>query len=209
MEITPIIIVVFIAALIFFFIKLRKQVPKPDTDSTRPPQHSLPKTLKENDKLVYITGVTYSDLKAAISGFCNMYNNERFVALPRLFRLSESRFAITFPYDVDFATYCYFINYMYYPMEVTWNAVITGWATMKSTDEWVTEKGMNKMVMLFVPDDDTEHDNVYMTTSGNIGYKLGFSIGQEKKLLERPKKNFIPAPVEHAELANTEFDDFT
>ena len=62
--------------------------------------------------------------------------------------------------------------------------------------------------MLFVADDDTEGDNVYMTTSDNAGYKLGFAVGEEKQLLDHPKKNFRPPPIEIEELANKEFEDF-
>ena len=93
-------------------------------------------------------------------------------------------------------------------MEYKWTAEVTGWTTTKSSDTWVTEKSSNKKVMLFISADDTEHDNVYMTTVDNIGYKLGFAIGEEKQLLNTPKKCYVSPGIEPLDLTNKEFEDF-
>ena len=208
----PLIIIIglAIAAIVFYVLrtKLRNAKPQPDTDTTRPSQAALPTTAKQNDKLVLVKGVSYSDIKKVLTGFCNMYNKESYQAQPRLTKLSEREFAITFPYDINFEIYCYFVNYLEYPMELQWTADVTGWTTPKSGEIWITEKSINKKVMLFIPTDDTEHDNVYMTTSDNIGYKLGFAMGEEKQLLDTPKKLFEAQRLDISELADKEFEDF-
>lgn len=62
--------------------------------------------------------------------------------------------------------------------------------------------------MLYVSDHDTEYDNVFMTTSDNIGYKLGFAIGEEKQLLERPEKNYLRQPFSFTYIESKGFKDF-
>ena len=93
-------------------------------------------------------------------------------------------------------------------MGLVWTPDVTAWTTTKSNDTWITEKSANKKVMLFIPSDDTEHDNVYMTTSDNIEYKLGFAVGEEKQLLNTPKRRYIPPDFEISDLTNKEFEDF-
>jgi hypothetical protein len=208
----PLLIVIglILAVIIFYALrtKMKTSEPQPDKDSRRASQSSLPTQTKQNDKLVIVKGISQSDLKHVLIGFCNMYNKESFQAQPRLTKLTEREFAITFPYDIDFEIFCYFVNYIEYPMELKWTPDVTAWTTTKSSDTWITEKSANKKVMLFIPKDDTEHDNVYMTTSDNIGYKLGFAMGEEKQLLDTSKKRYVQADLEISELTNKEYEDF-
>jgi hypothetical protein len=177
-----------LAAIIFYALrtKVKTSEPQPDTDTRRPSQSTLPTQTKQNDKLVLVKGTSQADFKHVLTGFCNMYNKENFQAQPRLTKLTEREFVITFPYNMDFEIFCYFINYIEYPMELTWSPDLTAWTTTKNSDTWITERSANKKAMLFIPTDDTEHDNIYMTTQDNIGYKLGFALGGEKQLLTFP-----------------------
>lgn len=199
-----------IAVIIFYVLRTRLKAsePQPDTDTKRPSQSSLPTQPKQNDKVVIVKGISHSDMKRVLTGFCNMYNKESYQAQPRLTKLTERKFAITFPYDIDFEIFCYFLNYIEYPMELQWSPDVTAWTTTKSSDTWITEKAANKKAMLFIPTDDTEHDNVYMTTQDNIGYKLGFAMGEEKQLLDTPKKRYVEPSIKISELTNNEFEDF-
>jgi hypothetical protein len=161
-----------------------------------------------NDKIVLIDNANYSDLKVVLLGFCKLYNTADYQARPRLNKLSDRGFAITFPYNIDFDIFCYFINYIQYPNEIKWAVHVSGWATTKMGDNWITEKSMNKKVMLFIPTDDNEHDNVFMTTSDNIDFKLGFAIGEQNQLLDRPKELFVSPRIDISELADKGFEDF-
>jgi hypothetical protein len=206
----PVIIGLIIAIIVIYFRRARLKAPdqQTDSDTTRASKVALPGQAKKNDKLAIIKGVSYSDLKRVLTGFCKMYNKENYQAQPRLIKLSEQEFAITFPYDIDFEIYCYFINYLRYPMELTWMPDVKAWTTTKTSDSWITEKSANKKVMLFIPPDDTEHDNVYMTTSDNIEYKLGFAAGEEKQLQGTLKEPYASPKLEISELGNKEFEDF-
>ncbi len=56
--------------------------------------------------------------------------------------------------------------------------------------------------MLYIPSDDKEYDNVYLTSSDNIGYKLGFAVGHETQLLDSPKIKFIEQAISMDDINN-------
>ena len=197
-----------IVVLYFIWSKFKNQKPQADKNTSRPSTKLSPAQEKQNEKLVIVKDVSYTDLQTILTGFCNMYNKERYQAQPRLIKITEREFAITFPFDIDFEIFCYFINYVQYPMDFDKAFNVTGWTTTKSGDNWITEKSANKKVMLFIPSDDKDHDNVFMTTIDNVGFKLGFAMGEEKQLLDGPKKKFSTPTINILELANKEHKDF-
>ena len=177
-------------------------------DASRPANEKKPTQNKPNDKLIVVSNATYDDIKKALTQFCNIYNKDDFAALPRLWHLSNNSFAVTFPYDTDFATYCFAVNFLKYPINIKWHSEVRAWATTKPGDDWITDKNVNKSVMLYLADDDKEYDNVFLTTSDNIGYKLGFAAGEEKQLLGTPKKIYEAPMLNISSLTNQEHEDF-
>jgi hypothetical protein len=203
-------VLIIIGATILVFI-IKACMPagqKPDTDTTRPSNENLPKQEKPNDKLVIVDNISKTEMDSILTGFCNMYNKESFQAQLRLYKLNERQFVITFPFDIEFEIYCYFVNYVHYPMGFDKSFSVTAWETTKQANGWITEKSANKKVMLFIPEDDTEHDNVFLTTDNNIGYKLGFAMGEEKQLLPTPKKKYYAPTIDIKTLTEKEAQDF-
>ena len=80
MKTQSIIIGFFIAVLILYFAwaKFKNQKPQANTDITRPPKEMLQTEQKQNDKLVIVNDISYTDLQSILTGFCNMYNKERY-----------------------------------------------------------------------------------------------------------------------------------
>lgn len=202
------IIAIVIIAIFVACTKLKIQKPQPDTGTSRPQEHLFPTNKVANDKIVIVEDVNENEIKKILQEFCNLYNKEMFQALPRLTKLSDDKFAVTFPYDINFDIYCYFINYMNYPMGFDRHFKTIGWTTTKKSDIWITEKSANKNVMLYVSDFDKEYNNVFLTTSDNIGYKLGFAMGEEKQLLSRPEKSYVKQPISSNELEGKPYIDF-
>ncbi len=168
-------------------------------NESRPKNAIIPTEKKQNDKIVLIENTKLDELKSAIQKFCNNYNQDELIVLPLLTVLSENKFVVTFPYDTDFATYCYFVNYMYYPNDIFYKPTIKAWTSTKQNDDWMTNEIVNKKVMLYIPSDDKDYDNVYLTTSENIGYKMGFAMGEEKQKLNSPRQTYIE-PIKLEEL---------
>ena len=111
-----------------------------------------------------------------------MYNQERIAATLNLVRVSDSEFAITFPYDISFPLFCFLINYMAYPENIFYEADVKAWATVRDNEEWITENTAGRKIMLYLPANDTEYDNVCLITEDNFSCKLDFSRGREQKL---------------------------
>ena len=176
-------------------------------DTSRPPLDTKPTTPVDNDKLILINNVSIDDLKKVLTAFCNIYNKKDYATLPRVVTLSSTSFAVIFPYGTDFATFCFAVNYLKYPVDLKWQSKVYAWVTTKQGDDWITDKSINKKVMLFLADDDKEYDNVFMTTQDNIGYKLGFAMGEEKQLLQAPKEPYKSPSVNLKDLAGLPFVD--
>ena len=62
--------------------------------------------------------------------------------------------------------------------------------------------------MLYLAVNDKEYDNVFLTTSDNIGYKLGFAAGEEKQLLKEPKETYVAPTVDIGGLTTRKHEDF-
>jgi hypothetical protein len=198
MNIFPFVLFIIVAALILVYF-LRSKL-------DREGQGSYGR--KRNDKLVVVKGIDYAGLKQVLLDFCKMYNKRGLQAIVRLTTIDETAFAITFPFDIEFEIFCYFINYLQYPVEFKSIIHVIAWTTTKTGDPWITAKSANKNVMLFIPPDDTEHDNVFLTTADNTGYKLRFALGENELLLEMPAREYTPPPIGIDILAGQQFEDF-
>jgi len=200
-------LIIAIVAVIVIVIKACVSGSQLGNDPSRPNVEKL-KLEKSNDKIIVVTNADHNDIKKALTEFCNIYNKNDYAAQPRLWQLSANSFAVTFPYDVDFATYCFAVNFLKYPMDIKWNAKVYAWCTTHTEDQWITEKSASKTVMLYLAADDKEYDNVFLTTQDNIGYKLGFAVGHETQLLDAAKETFKTPAVTIESLKDKKFEDF-
>ena len=204
-----IIIIGLLAAFVaLYLIWVKFKSPQADKETTQLSQEYLPTQEKQNDKLVIVSDISDADLQRILTDFCSLQNKKKYQVQPRLTKISEKEFVITFPFDIEFDIFCYFVNYVHYPMGFDKSFNIIAWTTTKSGDTWITEKSADRKVMLFIPSDDKEYDNVFMTTADNIGFKLGFALGEERQLLDSPKKQFIMPTIDISEFANKEHKDF-
>jgi len=195
--------ILIILGIIGILILLKSCIPKNENTFN---DNSRPKLLAEkseiiNDRIVIINGANYNDIKKALNQFCNTYNKENYQAIIRLTAISQNDFVLTFPYGIDFTTFCFLINYLYYPNEIFYKADIKGWTTTKSNDEFISPENSHKYVMLYIPSDDKEYDNIYLTTEDNKGYKLGFAVGG-LETLNIPKENFEKNKYNIADVKN-------
>jgi hypothetical protein len=202
-------ILVFIVAifLMWKFKGIIKFGAEPADNTSRPDVSEKPATEKDNDKLIVVSNVNQDDIALALTMFCNTYNKEDYAALPRLAEVYPNTFAVTFPYDIDFVTFCFAVNYMKYPVDIKWDAKVTAWTTANSGEAWIADTNVGKRIMVFVPEDDKEYDNVLFTTDDNIGYKLDFAARKAKPPLNMPKLQFAESTVDLNSLKQLPFKD--
>jgi hypothetical protein len=171
--------------------------PKSKPGQRQPVKKKIVSQEISNDKLVIIKNVSYDELQKVVSAFCKMYEEDGQTIVPQIDELSGREFAITFPYDIGFAIFCALVNYLHYPIDVEWNPAVSAWMTAKRSDLKIKNNTEDKKVMVYVPDNDTEYDTVFLTTEDNAGYKLKFSIGKHIQQLAHVDKFYEAPPSIH------------
>lgn len=207
--------VIIVGALIFVVILIFKFGSKTSdldlSNKTRPGDSHKPTKLIDNDKLILVRKLKLDYLKKAIIQFCNIYNQEAFIALPRLTML-DNQYVITFPYDIDFERFCYFVNYLENAHELClltdYRPEVKAWCSTQMGDAGMTDDIVNKNVMIYIPDWDEEHDNVYLTTQDNLGYKMGFALGEAHQSIDKPTLTYEVNPIDLYNLTEQEYIDY-
>ncbi|PWG79529.1 hypothetical protein DDR33_15770 [Pararcticibacter amylolyticus] len=170
-------------------------------NASRPKRSPMPPK-SDNDKIVIVRGAPYTDIKKAVKQFCDIYNKDDYSLIASLTKISDRDIVITFPYDLTFDMFCFFVNYMYYPNGINYKADIKAWATTKPGDVWIAPNLAGKKVMLYIPPEDKEYDNVYLVSNENIHYKLGFAVGEETQPLSGSGEKYIEQTVQIEEIKN-------
>lgn len=193
------IIIAIIVVAIFIFLTERGNK---KSATNRPSDDLFPKQKRENDKIIIIKGISVETANEIIIDFCNTYNQKKFVAIPKLLVFDDCQ-AVLFPYDIDFEYFCYFVNHIRYGRGSSFpKTEVTGWTITKEGDGWMTNEILGKQVMLYIPDSDTEYDNVYLTTEDNLCFKMGFAYGEEHIKQATTIKYYEDSPFD--EIINSE-----
>lgn len=167
---------------------------------SRPSDAQFPHEKKENDKIVIVSNVSYSDLKQAMEEFFNTYNQRRFQTTAELKKLSMNRFAITFPYDTHFNTFLYFVYSLHHPKHVMYTPDIVAYDVPMPNDPWTHADMARKVAMIYLPKGSDEKGVLYMTTSDNLGFKVGFAFKSQIEKLDRPVMAYQAPDVTLSEL---------
>jgi hypothetical protein len=131
----------------------------------------------KNDKLIYVENVSLNLLKQAVEDFTNNYRDSKSAFPPpctKIHIIDNTSFIITFPENIDFEIFCYFINYLKYPFDIDYEIEITAWTTTKSDYIWLNKNFENESSMIYIATDDNEYDNVIITLQNGTCYKLDF-----------------------------------
>jgi hypothetical protein len=149
-----------------------------------------PKEKIPNDKIVIIKGAKVLDVTQAIQQFCNLYNSQELSTVVTVSELANGDVVVTFPYDIDFGRFCFFVNFMHYPKVPLIKTDIRGWATTKVNDMWIMPEIAGKKVMLYIPDSNTEYDSLYLVSENNISYRIAFADSKDPQIINSPKMAF-------------------
>jgi hypothetical protein len=198
--------------LAILIIRIMSNAAKANSNQQLMPNSSQKPTKNiDNDKIIIVRNLKLDYMKQALQQFCDSYNAQGFVALPRL-TILENDLAITFPYDIDFEHFCYLVNYIKYAnnlcLQPDYKPDIKAWCSTKQGDAWMNSEIINKMVLIYIPEWDKEYDNVYLITQDNIGFKMGFALGRAHKKLDKPVLEYYKCPEDIQQLANKQKIDF-
>lgn len=140
---------------------------------------ALPPEITPNDKIIIIRNITDSQIKTVITNFCTLYNEETYDAVIELHKLGQNNFAITCPYDMDYLIFCFLVNYLYYPNSMKdWQPEVSAWLTLPEDGG----PGAGRKAELFIPKEDTQHDNIYIRFEGGACYKYSLDANAQDRI---------------------------
>lgn len=128
-------------------------------------------------RVVMTKQMSKGEVEHAIEGFVKLHaENESLVERPLIRQVDEDKFLINFSDTTDYGLFCYWVNYIVYSnKEKRYNSNVTGWYEVGADAKGVWEQFANQKLMFYVPESDTECDNVYITTEDNVCYKQEFA----------------------------------
>lgn len=161
-----------------------------------------------NDKQIVVSNITQAELREALADFSELYNNEYMVVYPRLVVANDGRLVVTFPFDIDFDPFCSVINYLAYTPEVDTEPLALGWGTFGKQDEVLPQELLNKPAMVFVPEEDENHMQVFVIAADGIGYHIPLMDPKKYKAHPEPEEQYIAPPFDLALASGWERERF-
>jgi len=153
----------------------------------------------------------YDYLIQAINQFCNLNNQDKFIAMPRLTK-QYYLFIITFPYNIDFDKFCFFVNYLgnadVLRNKNDFQPNVRAWCTTQTVETGMTKNIVNKKVMLSIPESDVKKDHIFLATNDNVCYKMNVSRLKSQIKLEKSAMMYENIPFDLSEFAKYKYIDF-
>jgi hypothetical protein len=146
---------------------------------------------KEQDKML-----------SAIQALANLYSESGFANKILVHKLNSTKnqYVLTFPDAPNFEHFKYFVNYLHYPESGSFGVKTKGYWTIE-IEEGIPKQYFNSRAMLYVSNNDTEYDNVYVAfNSTREHFKLGFARREEFVKLNSSELNFSEKTFDLSEL---------
>lgn len=176
-------IILSILVLIIVAIILSKLLQK---KATLPEQVPVFNKSTINDKIILIKNISSLDLKRIIEDFSKTYNYTPAITGIKIKSTSFTDI-LTFQNDIDFETFCFFLNYLQYPIDIPHTANVTGWGTF--TEYPI----LGEKTMFYIPATDKEYDNVYAVTATKANYKIPFT--NLRPVIAKDTTAYMPPPT--------------
>jgi hypothetical protein len=131
-----------------------------------------------NDKAILIKGWNEDELRRILDDFVE----QDFTAFAA-FRIEiekrfENSFVLIFPEDIHPAEFVSLINYLAYPIDLDPAGrviVVAGKATLNSDFDGLPKSLAGKKAILYIPNDDEDHDVVYLQTESSMTLAKSFN----------------------------------
>jgi len=127
-----------------------------------------------NENLIKIKGGSYDDIKKALQQWIMLYSRDLESNIKfELYKIGQENYLIAADKRLNNEKFNFLINYLRYPEGIKYNISIEGYSTV--LDEKLYPKNLlNKKIIVYVPDNDKEYDNVFVTTEDNETFKIDF-----------------------------------
>ena len=130
-----------------------------------------------NDKVIMVNGWSEEQLHAIIDGF----RAERDSGGPdyeiELYQNENGTYRLAFPQDIHPSEFAALVNYLQYPIEFGIpedDITVVGRMTLSAAFDGIPKQLIGEKAVLYVPEDDEDHDVVYVHTESGASYSYSF-----------------------------------
>jgi hypothetical protein len=131
-----------------------------------------------NDKAILVEGWNEDELRKILDDFVEQDLSAFAAFRIELEKRFENSFVLTFPEDIHPAEFISLINYLAYPFQpdTTGRAiVVAGKTTLNSDFDGLPESFAGKQAILYIPDNDEDHDLIYLQTESSMTLAKSFN----------------------------------
>lgn len=133
------------------------------------------------NNLIIVRGGSFADVIKALKQWVKKYNRDvNGNVLLKVFKKSTGYHIIQVEGELDNSLFNYLVNYIQYPEDIKYKVRAIGFTI--ATDSFIYDSLLiGKRIQVYVPENDTEYDNVYIASDDNNVYKVDFG-GRTTKL---------------------------
>lgn len=131
-----------------------------------------------NDTVILVKGWDESEIQKIISDFTDAYKNDGYPPYTIEAHKEESLIRLSFPEDIHPVLFTFLVNYAAYPfdLEMKNRSIIVGGKTTLSTEFDGLDSNLDgQRAVLYIPQDDQDHDVVYMQTESGVSLANSFT----------------------------------
>ena len=127
-----------------------------------------------DSNFIIIEGGAFADIKKVLRQWIDLYSEsiDKDCSL-ELYKNGIGKHVVKVDKRIDNERFCYLLNYLKYPENMTYKVKILGYLTV--SDLKIFPKiNLGSIIQIFIPDFDKDYDNIYAVTSDNETYKFDF-----------------------------------
>ncbi len=132
----------------------------------------------QNDKVILVKGWNEVEIQKIIHDFIETYKNDGYPAYTiEPHKQSENLYRLTFPQDIHPLLFTFLVNYIAYPFDLDLknrSIIVGGKTTLDAGFAGIDSLLVGKKASLYIPENDQDHDVVYMQTESGINLLMSF-----------------------------------
>jgi hypothetical protein len=132
-----------------------------------------------NDKVILVKGWNETEIQKIISDFTETYKNDGYQPYTiEAHKKEENLVRLSFPKDIHPRLFTFLVNYIAYPFDLDLKnrtLVVGAKTTLSAEFDGLDSSFVGKGAILYIPQDDQDHDVVYMQTDSGMNLANSFT----------------------------------
>jgi hypothetical protein len=132
-----------------------------------------------NDKVILVKGWNEQEVKKIVNDFIETYKDDGYPAYTIDFKEHQNNiFRLTFSKDIHPRLFTFLVNYLAYPFDLDLknrSIIVSGKTTLSAAFDGLDPSLIGKKAILYIPENDQDHDVVYMQTDSGVNLANSFT----------------------------------